>query len=173
MPVEEIDGDFAILATQCSDSEPAEDDQLERALHDAHSQAKDQVRRQMTRTRQAVERPPGPLSQRIRGQFFLFSLLRGQSLSLRPGKMRLDRTKSGWVVPPVRLAPRRRRGCRLRTDELRRSDSRIRLRFRRDTRCWRSSGRPGVARLRRRRGVTRKAVEAVLASVAVMAVPRL
>jgi hypothetical protein len=46
MPVEEIDGDFAILATQCSDSEPAEEDQLERALHDARSQAKDQERRQ-------------------------------------------------------------------------------------------------------------------------------
>ena len=52
---------------------------------------------------------PDLLSQRIRGQFFLFSLLRGQSLSLRLGKMRLDRTKSGWVVPPARLAPRRRR----------------------------------------------------------------
>ena len=47
MPVEEIDGDFAILAKLCSDSEPADEDQLERALHDAHSQAKDQVRRQM------------------------------------------------------------------------------------------------------------------------------
>jgi hypothetical protein len=47
LPVEEIDGDFALLATLCSGSEPADEDQLERALHDAHSQAKDQVRRQM------------------------------------------------------------------------------------------------------------------------------
>jgi hypothetical protein len=46
MPVEEIDADFVILATLCSDSEPADEDQLERARHDAHSQAKDQVRRQ-------------------------------------------------------------------------------------------------------------------------------
>ncbi len=47
MSVEEIDGDFAVLATLCSDSQPADEDQFERALLDAHSQAKDQVRRQM------------------------------------------------------------------------------------------------------------------------------
>jgi hypothetical protein len=47
MPVEEIDGDFALLAALCSDSEPVDEDQLERALHNAHSLAKGQVRRQM------------------------------------------------------------------------------------------------------------------------------
>jgi hypothetical protein len=43
MPVEEIDGDFAILGTLCSDSESADKDQLERALHHARCQAKDQI----------------------------------------------------------------------------------------------------------------------------------
>jgi hypothetical protein len=44
IPVEEIDVDFAILEKLCSDSEPADEDQLDRALHDAHRQAKEQVR---------------------------------------------------------------------------------------------------------------------------------
>ena len=47
MPVEEIDHDFAVLADLCSESEPADEDQLQRALQDAHRQAKEQVRRQM------------------------------------------------------------------------------------------------------------------------------
>jgi len=47
MPVEEIDRDFAVLANLCSESEPADEEQLERALHEAHRQAKEQVRRHM------------------------------------------------------------------------------------------------------------------------------
>ncbi len=47
MPVEEIDRDFAILADLCSKSDPADEDQLQQALDDAHGQAKEQVRRQM------------------------------------------------------------------------------------------------------------------------------
>ena len=47
MPVEEIDHDFAVLADLCSESEPADEDQLQRALQDAQRQAKEQVRRQM------------------------------------------------------------------------------------------------------------------------------
>ena len=45
--VEEIDRDFAVLASLCVASEPANEDQLERALRDARRQAKEQVRRQM------------------------------------------------------------------------------------------------------------------------------
>lgn len=47
MPVEEIDRDFAVLATLCETSEPADEEQLERALQAARLQAKEQVRRQM------------------------------------------------------------------------------------------------------------------------------
>jgi hypothetical protein len=47
MPVEEIDRDFAVLASLCSESEPANEDQLDRALHEARRQAKEQVRRGM------------------------------------------------------------------------------------------------------------------------------
>jgi hypothetical protein len=47
MPVEEIDRDFAVLANLCSASEPANEDQLERALHEARREAKEQVRRHM------------------------------------------------------------------------------------------------------------------------------
>jgi hypothetical protein len=47
VPVEEIDRDFADLVALCSESEAADEDQLQRALHDAHRQAKEQVRRQM------------------------------------------------------------------------------------------------------------------------------
>jgi len=46
-PVEEIDRDFAVLASLCEASEPADEEQLERALHEAHCQAKEQVRRHM------------------------------------------------------------------------------------------------------------------------------
>src|SRR5208337_5640893 len=46
-PVEEIDRDFAVLASLCAASEPANEDQLERALREARRQAKEQVRRQM------------------------------------------------------------------------------------------------------------------------------
>jgi hypothetical protein len=45
--VEEIDRDFAVLATLCEASEPADEEQLERALQEAHRQAKEQVRRHM------------------------------------------------------------------------------------------------------------------------------
>jgi hypothetical protein len=47
LPVEEIDRDFAVLSALCSESDAAEEDQLQRALHEAHRQAKEQVRRQM------------------------------------------------------------------------------------------------------------------------------
>jgi len=47
MPVEEIDRDFAVLANLCSESEPANEDQLDRALHEARREAKEQVRRHM------------------------------------------------------------------------------------------------------------------------------
>jgi hypothetical protein len=45
MPVEEIDHDFAVLTSLCSESEPADEDRLDRALDDARRQAKEQVRR--------------------------------------------------------------------------------------------------------------------------------
>ena len=44
---EEIDRDFAALATLCEASEPADEEQLERALGEARRQAKEQVRRHM------------------------------------------------------------------------------------------------------------------------------
>ena len=47
MPVEEIDRDFAVLASLCSESEPANEDQSDQALHEARRQAKEQVRRGM------------------------------------------------------------------------------------------------------------------------------
>ena len=47
MSVEEIDRDFAVLANLCETSEPAEEERLERALQQAHLQAKEQVRRHM------------------------------------------------------------------------------------------------------------------------------
>jgi hypothetical protein len=47
LPLEEIDRDFAILASLCSESEPANEDQLDLALHEARCQAKEQVRRGM------------------------------------------------------------------------------------------------------------------------------
>jgi len=47
VPVEEIDRDFAVLASLCADSEPANEDQLDQALHEARRQAKEQVRQDM------------------------------------------------------------------------------------------------------------------------------
>lgn len=47
MSVEEIDRDFVVLAALCEASEPADEEQLERALQEARLQAKEQVRRQM------------------------------------------------------------------------------------------------------------------------------
>jgi hypothetical protein len=47
VPIDEIDRDFAVLANLCATSEPADEDQLERALGDARREAKEQVRRQM------------------------------------------------------------------------------------------------------------------------------
>ena len=46
-PVEAIDRDFAVLARLCETGDPADDEQLERALQEARRQAKEQVRRQM------------------------------------------------------------------------------------------------------------------------------
>lgn len=43
----EIDRDLAMLVSHCADSDPADEDQLSQALHDARQQAKEQVRRQM------------------------------------------------------------------------------------------------------------------------------
>ena len=46
-PLEEIDRDFAVLAILCEASEPAEEEQLERALQEARQLAKEQARRRM------------------------------------------------------------------------------------------------------------------------------
>jgi hypothetical protein len=46
-PAEGIDRDFAVLATLCASSDPADEEQLERALEEAHRQAKEQIRRRM------------------------------------------------------------------------------------------------------------------------------
>ncbi len=46
-PVEDIDRDFAVLASLCEASDPADEEQMERALQEAHRQAKEQVRRHM------------------------------------------------------------------------------------------------------------------------------
>jgi hypothetical protein len=43
----EIQRDFAVLASLCSNSEPAAEEQLERALTEARQTAKDQVRHSM------------------------------------------------------------------------------------------------------------------------------
>ncbi len=47
MTVQEIDRDFAVLARLCEAGEPADEEQLDRALQEAHHQAKEQVRRHM------------------------------------------------------------------------------------------------------------------------------
>ena len=47
VPVEEIERDFAVLASLCEESDPADEDQLDRALYEARRQAKEQVRRGM------------------------------------------------------------------------------------------------------------------------------
>jgi hypothetical protein len=44
---EEIDRDFAVLASLCAASNPTEEDQLEHTLNEARRQSKAQVRRQM------------------------------------------------------------------------------------------------------------------------------
>jgi hypothetical protein len=46
-PIVDIDKDFAVLAAMCQESDPADEEQLERALAEARRHAKDQVRRQM------------------------------------------------------------------------------------------------------------------------------
>jgi hypothetical protein len=46
-PVDQIDRDFSELARLCETSELADEEQLERALQEAHRQAKEQVRRHM------------------------------------------------------------------------------------------------------------------------------
>jgi hypothetical protein len=47
VPMDEIDRDFAVLASLCESREPADEEQLERALDEARRQAKEQVRRHM------------------------------------------------------------------------------------------------------------------------------
>ena len=47
LTLEEIDRDFAALAILCLESQPADEDELDRALQEARRQAKEQVRRQM------------------------------------------------------------------------------------------------------------------------------
>jgi hypothetical protein len=44
---EGIDHDFAVLASLCETSDPADEVRLQQALQEAKDQAKDQVRRQM------------------------------------------------------------------------------------------------------------------------------
>lgn len=46
-PDEDIDRDFDVLAALCESSEPAEEEQFERALQEARHLAKEQVRRHM------------------------------------------------------------------------------------------------------------------------------
>lgn len=46
-PPEELDRDFADLASMCQSSDPTDEERLERALQEARRQAKEQVRRQM------------------------------------------------------------------------------------------------------------------------------
>jgi hypothetical protein len=46
-PIEEIDRDFAVLASLSEANEPADEEQLERALQEARRLAKEQVRKQM------------------------------------------------------------------------------------------------------------------------------
>ena len=46
-PAEQVDRDFAVLASLCESSEPGDEEQLARALREARQQAKEQVRRQM------------------------------------------------------------------------------------------------------------------------------
>lgn len=45
--VEEIDRDFAVLASLCATNEPDDEEHLERALGDARREAKEQVHRNM------------------------------------------------------------------------------------------------------------------------------
>jgi hypothetical protein len=45
--LQQIDRDFAELAALCEASEPADEEQLERALQEARRQAKEHVRRHM------------------------------------------------------------------------------------------------------------------------------
>ena len=47
MPLEQIDHDFAVLASLCEASDLANEEQLDQALQEARRQAKDQVRRHM------------------------------------------------------------------------------------------------------------------------------
>jgi hypothetical protein len=47
MPVEEIDRDFAVLASMCEASELADEEQLARSLREARRESKEQVRRHM------------------------------------------------------------------------------------------------------------------------------
>lgn len=47
MPPDEIDRDFAVLASLCANSDPSDEDRLDHALHEARRQAKEQVRREM------------------------------------------------------------------------------------------------------------------------------
>ena len=46
-PTEQIDQDFALLASLCADSDSADEERLKQAIHEAREQAKEQVRRQM------------------------------------------------------------------------------------------------------------------------------
>src|SRR5579871_3020945 len=46
-PISEIERDFAVLTAMCQDSDPAEEEHLERGLQEARRHPKDQVSRQM------------------------------------------------------------------------------------------------------------------------------
>jgi len=46
-PADEIDGDFAVLAAMCADSESDDEQRLSEALRQAREQSKTQVRKQM------------------------------------------------------------------------------------------------------------------------------
>ncbi len=46
-PLDQVDRDFAALASLCASSDPADDERLREALQQAQRQSKEQVRRQM------------------------------------------------------------------------------------------------------------------------------
>jgi hypothetical protein len=45
--IDEIDRDFALLASMCQESDPADEEELDCALNEARRLAKEQVRRDM------------------------------------------------------------------------------------------------------------------------------
>ncbi len=61
MSAEEIDGDFALLATMCSTSDVVDEEKMESAIKEARRQAGKQVRREMVF---AIDKQPAPTKTR-------------------------------------------------------------------------------------------------------------